>query len=378
MLTDDEKDDSKYSSAKTSTDIFSAVPLLRQCLRAGLVPILRGPPGIGKSAVMRSVCKEFRLKLIDLRLAQLDPTDLNGFPAPDMKTGRATFLVPEVFPVEDQALPKNEEGKELEGWMLFFDEISNAPNSVQGAAFKLILDRMVGQHNLHKRVVMAAAGNRETDRAAAGKLNTAMQSRLVHIDIHSDQKLWCEWAIQENFDTRIISFLNFKPDLMNNFQPSNPDRTYACERTWEMINKLLKAKNPNAKKSSDIPLSYTEDFILLSGVIGKAAAMEFTLFAEIFNKLPDINDIINDPDYALYPSELDVRWALTGAVAEVMNENNVEKLIRYVLRMPIEFQIITIRTAIKRCKELRTHREISKWSIANANRLARLDKVGKK
>jgi len=372
-----EQKNDKYSSAKTSIDIFSAVPLIRQCLRAGLVPILRGPPGIGKSAAMRSVCEEFRLKLIDLRLAQLDPTDLNGFPAPDMKTGRATFLVPEVFPVKGQALPKNKEGKDFEGWMLFFDEISNAPNSVQGAAFKLILDRMVGQHELHERVVMAAAGNRETDRAAAGKLNTAMQSRLVHIDIRSDQKLWCEWAIQQNFDTRIISFFNFKPDLTNNFQPNNADRTFACERTWEMVNKLIKGKNPQATKSSDISVSYAEDFVLLSGVIGKAAAMEFTLFCEIFGNLPDIQNIIADPDYAPYPTELDVRWALTGAVAEAMTANNVDKLIRYVLRMPIEFQIITIRTAIKRNKELRTHNEISKWSIANANRLARLDKVGK-
>lgn len=47
-------------------------------LSAGLVPMVLGSPGIGKSDIIRAIAKDFKLKVIDMRLSQLDPTDLNN------------------------------------------------------------------------------------------------------------------------------------------------------------------------------------------------------------------------------------------------------------------------------------------------------------
>lgn len=47
------------------------------CLEAGLTPLLKGQPGVGKSAIMKEVAGHLQLKLIDVRLAQCEPTDLN-------------------------------------------------------------------------------------------------------------------------------------------------------------------------------------------------------------------------------------------------------------------------------------------------------------
>jgi len=367
-----ENNQQNTSMDAVSTDIFTCIPYLTNAFRAGLVPILRGAPGIGKSAAMQSIADQFNLKLVDLRLAQMDPTDLNGYPAPDLDKKRATFLVPDVFPIEGDDLPTKKDGSKYNGWLIFLDEISNAPNSVQGAAFKLILDRKIGQHKLHSSAVIAAAGNKETDRAAAGKLNTAMQSRLMHFDIKSSAEAWCAWAIENGIDSRIVAFISFKPELLNNFEPSHKDRTFACERTWEMTHKYLQALSPDGKSSS-VKIDYSKHFIPFSGLLGKAAAMEFTLFGEI--QVPDINLIIADPENAPYPPELDVRYALTGAVADRISENNIDSVIKYVMRMPIELQIITIRTAIKRIPSLRSNKSISKWLITNANRLEMFKKV---
>ena len=46
-------------------------------LQANVVPLIKGPPGIGKSAMVRKIAQDHKLKLIDLRLSQCDPTDLN-------------------------------------------------------------------------------------------------------------------------------------------------------------------------------------------------------------------------------------------------------------------------------------------------------------
>jgi MoxR-like ATPase len=58
-----------------SKDLQEAVITI---LAAGLVPNITGSPGIGKSDIIRGIAKQFRLKVIDLRLSQCDPTDLNN------------------------------------------------------------------------------------------------------------------------------------------------------------------------------------------------------------------------------------------------------------------------------------------------------------
>lgn len=57
--------------------ISQAIPLVIAALKAKLVPMLHGSPAVGKSAIVRQIAKQFNLKLIDLRLSQCDPTDLN-------------------------------------------------------------------------------------------------------------------------------------------------------------------------------------------------------------------------------------------------------------------------------------------------------------
>ena len=42
---------------------------------------LWGPPGVGKSAVPREICRERKINLVDIRMSLLDPTDLRGIPA---------------------------------------------------------------------------------------------------------------------------------------------------------------------------------------------------------------------------------------------------------------------------------------------------------
>ena len=57
--------------------ISQAATMVAKFIRAKIVVMLHGSPAIGKSAIVQQVANEYGLKLIDLRLAQCDPTDLN-------------------------------------------------------------------------------------------------------------------------------------------------------------------------------------------------------------------------------------------------------------------------------------------------------------
>ena len=109
------------------TTLDKAAAHITSFIKANVPVNLIGSPGVGKSDVIKQVAKSLNLKLIDFRLSTADPTDLSGLPFVD--NGRSVFLPNEAFPIATDEIPDG-----FNGWLLFLDEISNAPMSVQAAA----------------------------------------------------------------------------------------------------------------------------------------------------------------------------------------------------------------------------------------------------
>ena len=195
------------------------IPLLMQ---GNVVPFLHGSPAVGKSSVVKSLADKYNLKLIDVRLSQLDPTDLLGLPTFDQE--KVVYKPAALFPLEGDPIPEG-----YKGWILFLDEANGASHAVQMASYRLILDREVGNHKLHPNVKMVAAGNLETDGAIVNTMSSALISRFAHLKVKLDKKEWLDWATSSGIDYRITSFIGFKKDLLYTF---NPDATepYASPR----------------------------------------------------------------------------------------------------------------------------------------------------
>ena len=198
---------------------------LIKCFKAKLVPFLQSSPGMGKSSIIKEIAKEWNLELIDVRLSTMEPVDLTGLPSFDLD-GKAVFHPYSIFPIESTPIP---EGKD--GFLLFLDEFNAAPRATQAAAYRLVLDREVGQHKLHENCLVATAGNLSTDNAIVTRLSTAMLSRLIHIHMEVSLKDWMEAvAIPQAYDERVIAFLNMYPDKLMQFDPEREDETFCCPR----------------------------------------------------------------------------------------------------------------------------------------------------
>ena len=317
---------------------------LTSVLFARLTPYISGSPGVGKSDIVKKVANQLNLELNDVRLSQLDSTDISGFPT--IQNNKTVFVPPSIFPIEDDPIP---EGKQ--GYLLFLDELSSASLGVQAAAYKLILDRMVGQHKLHPRVAIVGAGNKATDKAIVNRMSTAMQSRMVHFNLTVSHNDWISWAHDYGVDTRITSFIEFRPELLHSFNPNHSDNTFACPRTWIFVDQLIKAKDQLSKL----------DTVIIAGTIGEGAAREFKGFTEIYESLPKIKEIIKQPDSIKFQDRPDVLFAITGLVASNVTVDNIEPLSKFVERLPLEFQIITWINSIKRNKEIYTLKEVKEW-----------------
>lgn len=318
---------------------------LMKSLRAGLVPMLASSPGIGKSSIIKQLAEQHKLKVIDLRLSQCDPTDLNGFPSLHADRTKAGYLPMDIFPIAGDPVPEG-----YRGWILLLDEINSASSAVQAAAYKIVLDKQVGMHDLHPNVAIVAAGNLATDKAIVNPMSTAMQSRMVHYELDVVPNDWVAWAHENEIDYRVPAYINFKPGMLHSFDPSHDDATFPCPRTWEFVSKLI--VNIKHLAPDDIPD--------LAGAIGEGPAREFFTFCEIFKSLPTIDQILANPEGYPVPNEPSVQFALVGMITHHITDKTAANLVKFMRRLPVEFFIITIRDIVRRKRSLLQNEDVQK------------------
>lgn len=308
-----------------------------------------GSPGIGKSAIVNQLAVELNRELIDIRVSMLDPVELRGLPY--IKNGRASWSIPDFLP-------------DKENTILFLDEINTAPPSMQPVLYQLIWEGKLGEYELPKGSTVIAAGNLDTDRAVTTKMSTALGSRFWNLNFEPDLEDWLHWAVNNTLSYDILSYLRFRPANMYKFDPTTMkgEKTFPCPRTWEQTNKILKSV-------LILPVKYQLD--AFSGFLGKAVATDFIGFLQIKDKLPNIKNILENPKTEEIPTEPSIIYATLGALLEISDLNNFDKITTYISRLPNEFQTVFMRDInIKSKVKFINLTELAcytKWAIKNSH-----------
>lgn len=238
-----------------------------------------GAPGIGKSSIVNKVASENDMEVIDLRLSQLAPTDIRGLPYVD-EGNVARFASPSF-------LPRSGKG------ILFLDEINLAPPAIQNVAMQLVLDRRVGDYVVPEDWYIVCAGNRTEDRAAVSQMPAPLTNRFLHFTVECDLDSWKTYALTTGVREEIISFLNFRPNLLHNFDKNAI--AWPSPRTWDYASDLLKIGMP------------------VSPAIGEGTAAEFNSFIKLYSRLPDVEKVLNGDMNVGVPKEPSLMYALCGA-----------------------------------------------------------------
>lgn len=305
-----------------------------------------GPPGTGKSSIVRQVASDHQLELVDLRMLLLDPVDLRGLPVPE---GRRVRWSPPEF------LPEGGRG------ILFLDELNAAPPLVQASVYQLVLDRRVGEYRLPDGWYVVAAGNRESDRSIAHAMPSALLSRFEHLELVPDLESWCAWAYRSGIDPGLIAFLRFRPRLL--YELSDRSKAFPCPRTWEMVSRVL-----------SLPLGETEMTRVLQGCVGLGAATEFDLYRRSLAQLPALETVMAGRDW-LPPDAVLGYAAVTGLVARYGPvPDQLPRLVAYARFLGAhglrELEVLLVRDLLRVAPSVARRPEFVEWARENVDALA--------
>lgn len=329
-------------------NLEQAAEALEACLDANLSTCLWGPPGIGKSAIVKETGARMGMKVLDIRLVLLDPVDLRGLPHIN-GDGRAHWAQPSFWPTEE----------EEQDVIIFLDELNRAPTLTQNAAFQIVLDRKCGEYSLRPGDRVVAACNRESDGGGVTKMPDALANRFNHFNIEADLNAWCKWASTEeaNVHPMVIGFLRFRPECF--FKHDRNAKAFPTPRSWEAVSKLT--HQLDKKRNNNLSLA------MYASAVGHGAAVEYAAFEKLYRNLPDIDAILMDPKGAPVPSKPAELYAVSAALGRFATENNLGRVIEYTNRLQVEYAVMAMKDAVTRNKALTKVGEFTKWAVQNSH-----------
>ena len=309
---------------------------IRHAIKMRRPVFLWGPPGIGKSDLVKQIGDDSNREVIDVRLALWEPTDIKGIPYYNADQGKMVWAPPAELPIDPESTA-----------IIFLDELNSAPPAVQAAAYQLVLNRRVGTYVLPKGVDVVAAGNREGDRGVTYRMPAPLANRLLHLEMKVDFDDWQDWATLNKVHPEVVGYVGFAKQDLYDFDPKSPSKSFATPRSWSFVSDLLGDDGVDEDTLST----------LVSGAIGDGLAVKFMAHRKIAGKLPKAEDILIGKVKDLQIKEVSAMYSLTVSLCYELKDRAEKKVkdwdaqadnfFRYMMdNFPTEIVVMGAKTAL--------------------------------
>lgn len=283
--------------------------------------MLWGATGVGKSESIRQLAIELDAELRDIRLCQKQPTDIGGLPALDHQSKQTVFYPPAFL------APRKDE----KAVVLFFDEISLAPDDTKGAVLGILEERRQGNVEIPDDWIIVAAGNRPEDLANARGLGAAANRRLLHIVIEPQIEATLEHFIRIGIAPEVLAFLKVFPQHLSGEEAARSQKheLYPRPASWEKVSKILGELRKADKRTKHLAVA---------GIIGDSCAAEFMLLAEEVKNMKSVDELLEiqrkTPSKIgrFLPDTINGLYALSFAITTRASEETAVELLELVNR----------------------------------------------
>jgi MoxR-like ATPase len=262
----------------TKTPALPHIRVMAAGIRANIPTLLWGDPGVAKTATITAFGEASGLHVETVVGSVREATDFVGLPFEDDGTVKYT------------ALSWARRCAEADRALLFFDELTTAPPSVQRAMLRILQERVVGEFQLPETVSIVAAANPASVAVDGWDLPAPIANRLMHVDWKMDTDGWLtgvmtgfEGVTPQAIDevlgagddvhrvqvrAKVTTFLRNRPDLLHKM-PTDPvlaGKGWPSPRSWTNAMSVLGALDPTDDDAA---------MLALVGCVGEGAATEY-------------------------------------------------------------------------------------------------------
>ena len=291
-------------SANRTVSPNEAKAAIRKCMKKQRPVFMWGPPGIGKSDIVKQLGAEQDRNVIDVRLSLWEPTDIKGIPFYNANLGTMSWAPPLEFPQDPEDTS-----------ILFLDELNSAAPATQAAAYQLILNRRVGTYVLPKGVTIVAAGNREADKGVTYRMPAPLANRFLHVELRSDFEDWHTWAVSNRIHEQVVGYLGFAKQDLYDFDPKSTSKAFATPRSWSFVSELV--------EEDDVSDSTLTD--LIAGAVGEGLAVKFMAHRKVAKQMPKPEDILSGKVKKTEIKEISAMYSLTISLCYELQEADRKK-----------------------------------------------------
>lgn len=200
-----------------------------------------GAPGIGKTAIIEQVAREFNIPVVSFSMTHLTIDNAIGVPVirkipfGDHYYDVAEYTVSEIIASVYHVVF---DSKKTEG-ILFLDEINCVSDTLAPLMLLFLQYKKFGNKQLPPGWVIITAGNPPEYNKSVQEFDLATMDRLKYILVEPDVNVWMVYARKHDIHGAISAFLESHKDMFYSAKQTDFGQEYVTARGWEDLSKTL-------------------------------------------------------------------------------------------------------------------------------------------
>lgn len=203
--------------------------------------LLIGPPGIGKTAIIKQIAQEQRIGLVEYTLTHHTRQSAVGLPILEKKVfAGKEFTVTEYTMSEIVAsVYECMENQKVKEGILFLDEINCVSETLAPTMLQFLQCKTFGTHKLPEGWVIVAAGNPAKYNRSVRDFDVVTLDRVKKIEIQEDYPIWKLYARKEKLHSSILAYLDLKKENFYRIQEEKEGTCFVTARGWEDLSRII-------------------------------------------------------------------------------------------------------------------------------------------
>lgn len=239
---------------------------------------LIGPPGVGKTAIMKQIAGELGVGLVSYSMTHHTRQSALGLPVIEEKDyGGKISKVSEYTMSEIIASVYDmmEETGVKEG-ILFLDEINCVSETLIPVMLQFLQYKMLGRHAVPEGWIVVTAGNPPEYNRAARPFDLAVWDRVKRIDVEPDFAAFKAYAAKKGVHPAVMTYLEARKDRFYRVENTVDGTNFVTARGWDDLSDMIRLYEGQGLTVDEALVSqYVQD---------QEISEDFAIYYDLFNK----------------------------------------------------------------------------------------------